>query len=214
MTATSKPRRASSPLDAVQLGDVVVGTEPHAIAHRLVGERALLQLRFPAGQREPRAQVLGVGLVRERACLQPEPIAVPSPPGSTGRDRLGRLRPCRRRAASPPGRGPRIARRPCRQATRSGGAGLAGAPSPPRRRAGSCRSRTAACRRSAFAAFAGSRAPSRDRDRRRPVAGTPSIRRSRKGRRSRRCAMPSTSPMNTPSSVPPRAASRRVRWTL
>src|SRR5918993_1438431 len=61
-------------LDPVQLGDVVIGSQADAVTRRLVGERALLHLRFPAGERETGTQVLRIRLADERARLEPETL--------------------------------------------------------------------------------------------------------------------------------------------
>ncbi len=91
-------------LDAVELVDVVVGPQPDAIAHGPCPAASPAGcVASQPGQREPRLQVLGVGLGGERARLQPEALGRPR----RARRRLGRLvggllrrprrPPCRRR---------------------------------------------------------------------------------------------------------------------
>ena len=140
-------------LDAVQLVDVVVGTEAYAIADRLVRERALLNVALPS--RRARAAPSGS---RRRPRSRTSPPAARTAPVPSPRDRPRR----------PPSAGfPLSATGGVSAGTRPDGSlsGLVGqrairrrrlwpaTPSAPRRRAGSCRSRTAAFRRSAVRRF-------------------------------------------------------------
>src|SRR6185312_1153002 len=54
-------------LHPAELVGVVVRPEAHTIADAPVRQRSLLHARLPPGQREARAQILGIGRRRERS---------------------------------------------------------------------------------------------------------------------------------------------------
>ena len=101
MTATSKPRFASSRLHPVRARRCCRRARGARDSGRSCPAARLLHRRFPAGEREPRAQVFGVGRRRERARLQPEAVGglrAPSAPHRRARSlRRGTVAPALRR---------------------------------------------------------------------------------------------------------------------
>ncbi len=125
-----------------ELVGIVVGAEANAVTHALVRQARGLDRGFPSREREPRLQILGVGLVARtsppaaRIARRPSPSCRPgaapgarrlSPPSCPAR-RRDRRSPCP----------------PCRD--RRSSAELSAPPRP----AGSCRNRTAASPRHRF----------------------------------------------------------------